>query len=493
MWMRQLRFSLVYMKYRNRSYINRLINEVVELRDVKYDVIIVGAGIAGTSMAYSLSKKEGKKVLLIERDLTEPNRIVGELLQPGGVRMLEKLGMGDCLNEIDAQKTTGYVIHNDELSDTVIVPYAKLQENLKDSNEIYGNAFHHGRFIQSLRRKCSQQKNIDVIEGNVTKLLYNEEMICYGVQYKTKEKEYEVKYVEEVSPLTIVCDGCFSKFRKDLLFNESTANSSFYGLVLYDCPQIKQFHAELVLSAIAPILIYQIGSNETRILIDIKKNRKNVKEYLESDVINILPEHLKKSFIHSLQSTELRSMPNSYLPPLQKSIDGVICIGDAFNMRHPITGGGMSVAFSDVYHLSKKLKEIDNFSQYQQLRRIKLEWLKERCSSHSFVVNVLANAIYDLFAAHNDDAMDLRNACFRYFQRGGDCVEGPVSLLAIVKPEPFLLLYHFFSVALGSGKEIWKNNWSNPLFATYRSFRTLFAANRIILPLIFRELRQQIF
>jgi squalene monooxygenase len=43
-------------------------------------------------------------VLVLERDLTEPDRIVGELLQPGGYLMLKKLGLEDCVKEIDATK-----------------------------------------------------------------------------------------------------------------------------------------------------------------------------------------------------------------------------------------------------------------------------------------------------------------------------------------------------------------------------------------------------
>lgn len=37
--------------------------------------------------------QEGRKVHVIERDLTEPDRIVGELLQPGGYLKLIELGI----------------------------------------------------------------------------------------------------------------------------------------------------------------------------------------------------------------------------------------------------------------------------------------------------------------------------------------------------------------------------------------------------------------
>lgn len=37
--------------------------------------------------------RDGRKVTVVERDLAEPDRIVGELLQPGGFRALKKLGL----------------------------------------------------------------------------------------------------------------------------------------------------------------------------------------------------------------------------------------------------------------------------------------------------------------------------------------------------------------------------------------------------------------
>ena len=42
--------------------------------------------------------RDGRKVCLIERDMSEPDRIVGELLQPGGFHALKKLGLeGECI------------------------------------------------------------------------------------------------------------------------------------------------------------------------------------------------------------------------------------------------------------------------------------------------------------------------------------------------------------------------------------------------------------
>lgn len=52
-------------------------------------------------------------------------------------------------------------------------------------------------------------------------------------------------------------------------------------------------------------------------------------------------------------------MPNSFLPPHMQggktSKEGVLLAGDALNMRHPLTGGGMSVALNDVVILTELL------------------------------------------------------------------------------------------------------------------------------------------
>jgi squalene monooxygenase len=62
----------------------------------EYDLIIVGAGVVGCAAAKAFAEDE-RTVLLLERDLSEPDRIVGELMQPGGMNALKKLGMEGML------------------------------------------------------------------------------------------------------------------------------------------------------------------------------------------------------------------------------------------------------------------------------------------------------------------------------------------------------------------------------------------------------------
>ena len=63
-----------------------------EMSPSDFDVVIIGSGVLGSALACTLAR-QGRKVAVVERDLSEPNRIVGELLQPGGKLSLDILGM----------------------------------------------------------------------------------------------------------------------------------------------------------------------------------------------------------------------------------------------------------------------------------------------------------------------------------------------------------------------------------------------------------------
>ncbi|KAK8696441.1 hypothetical protein V6N13_001576 [Hibiscus sabdariffa] len=84
------------------------------------DIIIVGAGVAGAALAHTLGK-DGRRVHVIERDLSEPDRIVGELLQPGGYLKLIELGLEDCVEEIDAQQELSqWTFHTEDAGESSI-------------------------------------------------------------------------------------------------------------------------------------------------------------------------------------------------------------------------------------------------------------------------------------------------------------------------------------------------------------------------------------
>ncbi|XP_007456121.1 PREDICTED: squalene monooxygenase isoform X2 [Lipotes vexillifer] len=446
------------------------------------EIIIVGSGVLGSALAAVLSR-DGRRVTVIERDLKEPDRILGEFLQPGGYHVLKELGLEDTVEGIDAQVVNGYIIHDQESKSEVQIPFP-LSEN---SHVQSGRAFHHGRFIMSLRKAAMAEPNTKFIEGTVLQLLEEDDAVM-GVQYRDKETG-DIKELH--APLTVVADGLFSKFRKSLVANKVSVSSHFVGFLMKNAPQFKANHAELILANPSPVLIYQISPNETRVLVDVRGEMpRNLREYMTENIYPQLPDHLKEPFLEATQNSRLRSMPASFLPSSPVNKRGVLLLGDAYNMRHPLTGGGMTVVFNDIKLWRKLLKGIPDLYDDAVVFQAKKSFYWTRKTSHSFVVNILAQALYELFSATDDSLHQLRKACFLYFKLGGECVAGPVGLLSVLTPNPLVLIGHFFAVAAYATYFCFKSEpWITKPRAIFSSGAVLYRACSVIFPLIYSEMK----
>lgn len=295
-----------------------------------------------------------------------------------------------------------------------------------------------------------------------------------------------------------MADGYASKFRKGYAKQAPVAKSRFWGLVLKDVDLPQPEHGHVVVGNGAPILLYQISADETRILVDVPNDAipspgetGGTKAHIRRHVLSSIPESVKPMFERAFEEGGLKSMPNQWLPPTTNKTPGMIMLGDALNMRHPLTGGGMTVAINDAVLISELLspQAVPDLSETEavlaQMR--KFHWERKQLDS---VINILAQALYSLFAADDQYLKALQRGCFAYFQFGGNCVNGPVGLLAGIIRRPIVLIYHFFMVALLS---MWlmvreSKPWMMPLKAL-QSFLVFCKACQVIFPFLFSELR----
>ncbi|CAN1270085.1 Squalene monooxygenase SE1 [Linum perenne] len=367
--------------------------EVVRDADGGADVIIVGAGVAGAALAHTLGK-DGRRVVVIERDLSEPDRIVGELLQPGGYLKLVELGLQDCVEDIDAQRLFGYAMFKDGKRIRISYPLGKSQE------KVAGRSFHNGhpRFF-SLSVRLEQ--------GTVTSLL-EENGVVNGVQYKTKDGQQ----LEAYAPLTVVCDGCFSNLRRNLCTSKVVGDPDL-------------------------ILFYPISSTETRCFIDVPGQKVpsigngDMANYLKNDVAPQVPPELQDAFLSAVNKGNIRSMPNRIMPANPQPTPGALLLGDAFNMRHPSTGGGMTVALSDIVILRDLLKPLRDYHDAASLTHY-LEAFYTLRKPIASTINTLAGALHKVLSASPDEARkEMREACFDYLSLGGVCSSGPMALLSV--------------------------------------------------------------
>lgn len=511
-----------------------------------HDIIVVGAGIVGSALSTALARA-GRRVLVLERDLSEPDRIVGELLQPGGVRALQLLGLDDALEGIDAVPAEGYHIFLNP-SESVKIQYPAVHElpsmygrsePLGRNMHYEGRSFHHGKFIMALRQRMLAEPNVTAVQTTVTELLHDRrDARVVGV---------DTPLGPFYAPVTVAADGIFSKLRKTYGgAYKPEVRSFFVGLELPTSSLISPRHGHVILNqqaakdavpgkAVGPALVYQIGPDEVRLLVDVPGNRLPsssngaLQDYLRHQVAPCLPQRVGLALEKVVeQGGRMRAMPNSFLPPSMQGMRqhqrGMILVGDAMNMRHPLTGGGMTVAFWDCVFLAHILgtgtwspldgydasfpiapaaRDLANWPALQVALRT-WHWKRKKLAS---VINILAMSLYSLFGVPDDHLTLLRAGCFRYFECGGDRVRGPISLLAGLAPDPLLLVYHFFAVAVYSVQLMFSGALFVPASSQKKAVRppvyawpmlvvqaivVLLYACFVIVPVIFTEMRANV-
>jgi len=354
---------------------------------------------------------------------------------------LSELGYGNILDGFDAQPIEGYALFMD--GQHFKIPYPEL-----NGIPVTGRGFRYGKFISSLRHCLRHLPSVSLIEGSVIELSENSDGSVSGVRYLSKEQAG----VREIhAPLTVICDGGFSKFRHRLNHSGRTVKGFMVGLLLKNCHLPYPRHGHVFLGGASPFLSYPVSSAETRILIDFPgehppRNDESLRHYLRETVYPQLPAQMQTAFIHAISENKFKAMPNMMVAskPVRKA--GVVLLGDSLNMRHPLTGGGMTVALTDVQLLGDLLAKAGSLKNKNEINQAVEEFYRKRHSVNA-TINILADALYGVMSHP-----DLKKTCFDYLKRGKSYVKAPISILSAVSRDRNLLIRKFFAVALfGAG------------------------------------------
>jgi len=423
--------------------------------------------MAGATIAAYLAPK-GIKIALIDHCYKEKKRIVGELLQPGAVLSLEQMGLGHLLDGFEAQMVEGYALLQGDEKTTIPYPH-----------HYRGMGLHNGRFLQQIRASALQNETVKQIHGKALQLLENERNEIIGVSYR-ESLTSEIKSVH--APLTITSDGFFSNFREDLSNNEKTVTSYFIGLILKNCEMPFPKHGHVFLSGPTPFICYPISNNEVRLLIDFPGDQLPRKlllqAHLDANITPYIPGCMLASYEQAMQEGGFKVMPNHYMAAKPIIRKGAVMLGDALNMRHPLTGGGLTAVFSDIQILSTHLLTMPDFDNTDLIHEKIESYYRDRQHANANL-NILANALYGVMS--NDL---LKTSVFKYLQCGGENAQESIAILAGLNRNHYSLIKQFFCLAVFGAYDLVRENIANLPKAT----KILSDALTIIKPLAKNEL-----
>jgi 2-polyprenyl-6-methoxyphenol hydroxylase-like FAD-dependent oxidoreductase len=342
------------------------------------DVVIVGGGIAGGTMATVLARN-GLEVSILERETTYPDRVRGEWIAPWGVAEFKRLGLIDLLQENGAIHVERNVPYDEnwapDAAERRAFDFTKLPPDIPTPVCI-GHPTMCNAFAASAKTAGAQVltgiKDVKVIAGPrpTVSFLSNDEPI----QLRPR--------------LVIGADGRNSVLKKQLGFSVRTdePHNLLGGMLVANVPDW-------------PRQIQAIGTEDRLHYFVFPQGKDMVRLYACYDFADRQKFAGPDREARLLQAFRLKCLPYaeailggtpvgpfySYSNEDQwvddPTLPGVVLIGDAAGHNDPITGQGLSIAARDVrivsdILLSTKDRDHIDFEAYVDERRERMRRLR---------------------------------------------------------------------------------------------------------------------
>jgi len=364
----------------------------------QYDVLIVGAGPAGSTCAMFLAKK-GVKVLLLDRASFPRDKTCGDAISGKSARVLKELGLDKDLEKRDHAKIYGVLLSSPNGS-MVEIPIPKQA----DGKARYGYCARRMVYDNFLFENA--KKAVDAIEKfNVTDIIAENDHVV-GVKgidlHSNEEREYRTKMV-------VGADGAHSILAKKLKVDEVddahyvSAIRAYYKGVEGMKGMIEIHFVEDLMPGYFWIFPLENGLANVGVGMlfkDLKKKKISLKNSMFKAIEN------NSLFKERFKNAKLEGEVKGWTLPLgskhrKLTFNGCVLLGDAASLIDPFTGEGVGNAMTSGQIASEVIADAikqNNFSTeflaaYEQRLWAKLDpelktsYRLQRMGSNKFLLN----------------------------------------------------------------------------------------------------------
>ena len=363
-----------------------------------YDVAIVGAGPVGSLCALAHARK-GARVVLLEANPKASKRLAGEWLHPPAARILRDFGIA-----LDTQSRSatgqGFTVFPEDGSEPIVLPYP---------DGSHGLVCEHEALVSHLREAVENESGVDFLLHARVRAVEDGR-----VTFSRNGGD------ESVTAARIVgADGRASIVRHSLGLSTNRMTCSWMvGITLRGQSLPLEGYGHVLCGGPGPILIYRLGEYCVRVIVDVPMDRWTPRDrigFLSDSYAGVLPETIRPAFVEALRAGQFQTAPNEVRPRVTYGSPRRVLIGDAAGHYHPLTAVGMTLGFGDALTLA----EDENFHDFtaQRLQATRAPEL-------------LAMGLYEVFADHRAEAVALRHAVYRRWQKSSAVRERTIRLLA---------------------------------------------------------------
>ena len=349
-----------------------------------YDVAIVGGGPVGCTAALSFAKR-GAHVVLLEANPRAATRLAGEWLHPPAVEILAELGVD--LGPEGYPTGRGFAVLPDDGSPPIVLSYPAGRT---------GASLHHDRLVAKLRQAVVESGSVDYIEGARATAI-EENRVRYRLA-SGPERVVEAAQIVGATGRTGVAHRALGVEARARTY------SRMAGVLLTDVTLPHEGYGHLCLGAPGPLLVYRVSKREVRACFDVPLSFEADGERgaaLYEAYAPALPPSLHAAFRRALASEDIAWAANQTRLRRTFGRPGFALVGDAVGHHHPLTAAGLTLGFID----GQSLARAKSFDAYRRER-----------DRGGRVPEVLAIALYDIFAGASDETVAMRKAVFRMWR-----------------------------------------------------------------------------
>ncbi len=345
-----------------------------------YDAIIVGASVAGSSLAALLGRC-GVRALLLDRSVFPRRKVCGEGLMPAGVGILEGFGLTVQARLLGARPFTGLRFHI-SARHSMELDFTELDSSL------HGLAMAREGLDTMLVNHAAAQPGVEVRQGfNVRGFhIAKDRVAVWGDDGEVFSGR-----------VLVGADGIRSRFPKAMgIQRQNPGNGRFALRASFDGLRGMDGLVEVFCSPAAEAYIAPMGDERARVTLLIDgppdSGRRHADE-LYSRTIQGFPSLTKR--MRSLQPEEGVEATSPVCQRLGRCHDNrLLLVGDAAGAVDPVTGQGMTVALRDALLASEVLTsalardalEAEDLAIYSRRRELHFQVSYELAQNLLFVL-----------------------------------------------------------------------------------------------------------